>query len=263
MNRFDSLTKLPFTDQCRRLADAPGVRHLEPLYQVAQGTWCLTPRLRLSTGGGAVCPVPEFSVCGDAGGHGLLRVGVFAGFARDQFDTVEALALLLLRLSRRPVEIDGLHVSAFPFVNRTVLHQHFVEAFGIMPDRLPDVPSAAALKDDAPAQVLITITTTPSLEDLTARVDRPRLAAEVVAPALRATSEQLQASTSTHVTRASASPHEIAAEVGLPSNEGAAEIHLHAPGAADHAKRVEALVLALHEILHRLAAHGAGALRTD
>src|SRR6187431_2926309 len=47
MNQFDLLTKLPFADQCRRLADAPGVRHLEPLYQVAQGTWCITPRLRL------------------------------------------------------------------------------------------------------------------------------------------------------------------------------------------------------------------------
>jgi len=263
MNHFDSLTKLPFADQCRRLADAPGVRHLEPLYQVAQGTWCITPRLRLSTGGGVVCPMPEFSVRGDAGGHGLLRVGIFAGFARDQFDTVEALTLLLLRLSLRPVEIDGLHLSAFPLVNRTVLHQYFVEAFGIMPDRLSDAPPSAALNYDAPAQVLITVTTTPALEDLTARVDRPQLAAEVVAPALRSAGEQLRARTSTHVTRASASLHEIAAEVGLPSSEQAAEIHLHAPGGADRPRRVEALVVALHEIFRRLAAHGAWALRTD
>jgi hypothetical protein len=234
------------------LGNEPAALLLRPLFQVAHGTWTLTPGLRWATLNGVPCAIPQFTVSAPVSNQALIRVLILAGFGRDRFDTSEAVSALLLRAAYRPADIDGIHLTALPLVNAVVLDR----------DLQPGIIRECAGADTATAQVgspepqrpdvLIALMSPPSSTELVARVNDGALATDVVAPTLRALGDQHRFETAAHLVPGPLGLGDLASEIGIPTEPGVPEIHLYAPGAASHERRVEALSLALSGIFRRL-----------
>jgi hypothetical protein len=244
------------------LPDAVTEAFLEPVFDCArESASLLASRVALSIGD-VLYELPKFLLLGERGSGVPIRLGLYAGLAADQLDTVIAASRLLLQLELSPILAQDYAVFACPVVNlagfgweKSPLVQFQKRYAKGAPDG--DVryfrDDFAKWKHDG----LIFLRSTGMNSAFSATVRSQVLADEVVSPALEALAPFVpMARQPVRVLPESAVARLADFHAGrlLPTPDTRPwpfEIELYAPASVDCERRVRSLFLAVIEILRR------------